>query len=309
MAKVGLVTVLFHSDNVLEGFISSLSNQTLDDYYLYIIDNTVNKETDKLLYDLLVCYGITKYVHLRNPGNYGVAKGNNQGIELSISDGNEYTLLLNNDIEFFDSDTIESLITVAKEKKEMIVVPKIFYHNTTVIWMAGGHFIKYRGVTVHVGEGMYDAPSFDTPSHFDYAPTCFMLINNLVFGDVGLMDENYFVYYDDTDFIYRSVEKGYKIFYYPKVQVFHKVSFSTGGNESLFSIYYGARNRIYFIFKNINWRFRFITLAYVITTSVIKLFKYNNHKRKQLVKGLIDGYTLYERSKSYLKGNKTTSLK
>ena len=52
------------------------------------------------------------------------------------------------------------------------------------------------------------------------------------------MDEKYFVYYDDSDFIYRTNESGYKIVYFPKAVVGHKVSISTEGRKKVYCFIY-----------------------------------------------------------------------
>jgi GT2 family glycosyltransferase len=49
-----------------------------------------------------------------------------------------------------------------------------------------------------------------------------------VIEEIGLMDEKYFAYYDDTDFVLRAIRKGYKLWYEPTIQINHKVSSSSG---------------------------------------------------------------------------------
>jgi GT2 family glycosyltransferase len=291
MPKVGLVTVLFKSDAVLEGFFKSLSIQSFKNYHIYLIDNDPSDATDNLVVELANRYSIEAYTHVRNPANYGVAKGNNQGIELSIGNGADYVLLLNNDIEFYQTDLISSMVERA-EKGEDMIIPKILYFDSKLIWMAGGKLLKNKGYTTHVGEDQPDAAEFNIDKHFTYAPTCFMLINKSVFKKVGLMDEKYFVYYDDTDFIYRAVSLGYQIYYMSKLVVLHKVSSSTGGNETLFSIYYVNRNRIYFIKKNFNGFYKISALLYTIFSRGIKLMLYNKQQRGKLIAGFRDGFKI-----------------
>jgi GT2 family glycosyltransferase len=285
--KIGLVTVLYNGKEVLEGFFKSLGKQTYKNSILYVIDNSPNKEAFDLAKKLAKDHNINaEFVY--NNANLGVAKGNNQGIELALKDKCEYVLLLNNDIEF-DANTIENMVTFAEENNEEIMVPKIYYYGTNKIWMAGGHISKLKGTTPHRGNMEEDLGQYDNIEYINYAPTCFMLIKKNVFENVGLMDEKYFVYYDDTDFVWRANKKGYKILYYPKVIVYHKVSFSTGGGESLFSIYYLTRNRIYFIKKNFSLFYRFISLSFFYTTRGIKYFLYNREQKNSLLQGLKDG--------------------
>lgn len=289
MPKLGLVTVLFNSNDVLEGFLKSISSQSFKDYHLYLVDNTPSEVTDHLITELVNKYQIVAYTHIKNTENVGVAKGNNQGIELSLESGSKYTILLNNDIEFEDESLIQQMTEEADLKNENMIIPKILFYDSMKIWMAGGTLLKYQGITKHVGEGEIDHGQFEDVKYFEYAPTCFMLIRNEVFRNVGLMDEKYFVYFDDTDFIYRAVKFGYKVLYLPKFTVLHKVSSSTGGGESLFTIYYGTRNRIYFIRKNLTGFTYFVSLAFTLSTRVIKFIQYDKLRRGKMIKGLFEG--------------------
>jgi len=288
--KIGLVTVLYNSKEVLVGFFESLAKQTYKNYVLYIIDNSPDDIALNEAKKLAQQHNIpTEFI--KNNANLGVAKGNNQGIEKSLEFGCDYVLLLNNDIEF-DENTIQNMLEYAEDKNESIIVPKIYYYGSNILWMAGGYISKIRGVTPHRGEGEEDHGQYDNIEYINYAPTCFMLIKSEVFLKVGLMDEKYFVYYDDTDFIYRANSLGYKIVYLPKCVVEHKISFSTGGGESLFSIYYLTRNRIYFIRKNFNLCYKLISLSFFYSTRVIKYFLYNAEQKKSLLKGLYKGWVV-----------------
>ena len=106
------------------------------------------------------------------------------------------------------------------------------------------------------------------------------------------MDEKYFVYYDDADFIYRCFKNGYRILFCYTTKVGHKVSHSTGGETSLFFIYYVLRNRIYFINKSYSFPFKIIPHIYTAITTSIKYFMYNSEQRKELIKAYKDGWKI-----------------
>ena len=292
MAKVGLVTVLYNSNEVLEGFFKSLSAQTFRDYKLYIIDNSPSAETDKVISQYTTSYPILEYIHIKSCNNIGVAAGNNVGIKAALEDASEYVLLLNNDIEFEQSDLIEELVNQAELRKESLVIPKILFYDSRKIWMAGGYLNKFRATSIHVGENRIDSEEFNQPKYFGYAPTCFMLIKASIFQEIGLMDEKYFVYYDDTDFIYRATLKKHKIYYMPQYKILHKVSSSTGGSESSFSIYYGNRNRVYFIKKHFGLFHRLVSYSYFLTSRIIKYFQYNKVKKEKLFQAIKDGFKM-----------------
>jgi GT2 family glycosyltransferase len=292
MAKLGLVTVLYNSDDVLEDFFKSLSIQLYKNYHLYIIDNSPSAGTDELITRLTEKYQIPAYTHIKNPDNLGVAKGNNQGIKLALENHLDYVLLLNNDINIKQAFLLGKLFDCAVSRDEDIVIPKILYYGTRKIWLAGGEFIHYKGTSRTIGDKDEDGVKYNIAGYTNYAPTCFMLISRKVFEKVGLMDEKYFVYYDDDDFILRATRRSFKIYYLPLLEVFHKVSFSTGGSESLFSIYYLNRNRIYYINKNYTFPLKQIALCYAVLTKGIRYLMYNKAKKQQLLKAFKQGFAM-----------------
>ncbi|HVT85792.1 MAG TPA: glycosyltransferase family 2 protein [Chitinophagaceae bacterium] len=288
MSKIGLVTVLYKSDEVLDGFFRTVSLQDYKDYCLYLIDNSVNDKTDTLIESLIKKFPVTAYKHIKNSDNIGVAAGNNAGIKIALSEGCSHILLLNNDIEIPQSFLFSNLVQISENKDESLIVPKIFYYPDKKIWMAGGYIDKLRALGVHYGYNKNDAPKYNIPMHVSYAPTCFMLIRKEVFEKVGMIDEKYFAYYDDTDFVFRAGLAGYKIYYEPSLYILHKVS-SIAGTESLFYVYYSNRNKIYFIRKNFRGFFKYFSLTYTLTSRVAFWLKYDKERKKKLIKGLRDG--------------------
>lgn len=285
--RIGLVTVLYNSNDVLPGFFESLSKQTYTNYHLYIIDNSPSVETDLLLNNLSVKYPMVDYVHLKSDTNLGVAKGNNIGIESARQAGVDYILLLNNDIEFYQVGLLEKMINMAVERNEKLLIPKILYYQSRTIWMAGGCFQTLLARTPHIGERKEDSPKYNIAKYVDYAPTCFMLISRDVFDAVGIMDEKYFVYYDDSDFIFRARKKGFKIYYIPFLEVFHKVSSSTGGRLSPFSVYYTNRNRLYYVRKH-HGLIHFSYIYILFSCIYAYLFRYDSKGKKALIKAIVD---------------------
>lgn len=290
--KMGLVTVLFNSASVLPGFFESLVKQQTDDYWLFIIDNSLDDVSYNASQKLIDACGMKNVTLIRNADNVGVAAANNQGIALSLEMGCEYILLLNNDIEFKNPDLLSEMVALAEKREEKLIVPKIYFFDSGKIWCAGGSFNRWIGTTNHTGEGSADNGQFDADNYTEYAPTCFMLIHHSVFEKIGVMDEKYFVYYDDTDFIWRANLAGYKIYYWAAGQVWHKVSSSTGGGTSPFSIYYGHRNRLYFIRKNFSLVPKIFAFSFFFLTRLLKLRLFTKKLFKPFLRGTRDGLTL-----------------
>ena len=172
-------------------------------------------------------------------------------------------------------------------------VPKIYFAGTNKLWFAGGKFNRFYGTTRHFGLRKDDSPKYNKQKEIEYAPTCFMLINAECFNDVGIMDERFFVYYDDTDFVFRSVIKNKKkLLYVPDSCIWHKVSYSTG-SDSDFGTYYRLRNRIFFAKKHNPYVFFFYitNLMYHFTVRNIKMIK-NRKKWNLCLKAMRDGWSI-----------------
>jgi GT2 family glycosyltransferase len=117
-----------------------------------------------------------------------------------------------------------------------------------------------------------------------------MLIDKKVFEKAGLMDEKYFAYYDDTDFVIRAGKSGYTVYYEPSVYILHKVSSSSGGADSLFYIYYSNRNKIYFARKNLKGLVKYFAISSAVLIRFFYLFRYDRMKRKKLIQAIKDGF-------------------
>lgn len=268
--RIGVVTVTFNSGQVLPDFLRCLWAQTHTDFLLYAIDNASRDTT----LDQLKQFRDERLIVIANPDNRGVAEGNNQGIRAALEAGCTSVLLLNNDTEF-DATLFERLATGLETFPCDMVCPKMFFFDEPDrIWAAGGYFqprLSYRAM--HYGEGELDRGQFDQARAVTYTPTCCVLIRAELFAKIGLMDARYFVYSDDTDFMYRALKAGSKLYYLPSATLLHKVGRLTGGDSSPFNIRYSVRNRAYFKLKHCsrlsawfwNWMYRAYYLAKFLT--------------------------------------------
>jgi len=266
MKKLGLVTVLFNSDEVLPDFFESLSIQTYKEFVLVLIDNTPTEVTKSIVDNLAKKYAL-KISYTPMNSNVGIAAGNNVGINTANKLGCEDIIILNNDICFNKPSLFESLVSLSQDQNKPIIAPKIYYHNNKILWYAGGKLVKWKGTVYHFGYSE-DTKELNIAGFTNYAPTCFLYVRGEVFNNIGLMDEKYFVYVDDVDFVYRALIKGYEIWYEPTLSLYHKVSTSTGGMESDFGLRFNTRNKIYFIRKFFKFPFFYTAQLFTIIAAI-----------------------------------------
>ena len=242
MARIGIVIVNYNGKDYQNDCIRSIYDMDYKDLEIIVVDSDSKDNSIKLLRD-----EFPKVHILEQNENVGVAKGNNIGIEYSLELGTEYTLIMNNDV-VLDSSMLSLL--VQKSQGKFVTVPKIFYYEpNNLIWFAGGDFDFRKGTVYHWGMRGMENGQFDEDFFINYSPTCCMLVPNHVFKLTGLMDEKYFMYYDDCDFCLRLLDCGVKLLFVHDAIMWHKVSSSTGGEMSPLSVYYMTRNRFYFIKK------------------------------------------------------------
>ena len=255
MDKIGLVTITFNSADVLQPFLDCVWSQSHENLLLYVVDNASNDATTSILKN----ESDTRLRVVHNETNFGVAKANNQGIEKALAEGCDQVLIINNDVEF-ENTLIEKLILVQNQQQCSLATPKMMYFdNPNHIWYAGSWFVKNKGyLPLHRGQRQLDKGQYNDTVQVQYAPTCCLLIKKQVFQDIGLMDEKYFVYFDDTDFSYRVwKDRRHKMFYYPDVKFYHKVGSLTNSfnkeSEKIFRgdffIQQNTKNHIYFLKK------------------------------------------------------------
>ena len=264
--KVGVVTVLFNSSSVLPGFLASLAAQQYQDFHVWAIDNASTDDSVAQCRD----QG-ERLTVIANPTNLGVAAGNNQGIYAALDAGCEFVLLLNNDVEF-GPPLFKQLIEGIHANSCAMTTPMMYYFDRPdVIWAAGGKFQPLLGYRCyHLQDGVKDVGQFTSPRCVQHAPTCCVLFKRSVFETVGFMDERYFVYHDDTDFMLRCLKADQRLFLLPHAKLQHKVSSLTGGAESEFSVRMGTRNRIYMLTKFLG---RSLAIPYVAGLALTYLFR------------------------------------
>ena len=289
--KIGIVTVLFNSSTVLDGFFASLAAQNMKDFHVWAIDNASTDDS------VALCRAQTEqFTVIANSTNIGVAAANNQGIHAALDAGCDYVLLLNNDVEFGPELFTLLLEGTTTCDCEMTAPIMYYFDRPRVIWAAGGKYQPLFGYRCyHLFDGVEDIGQFKSPYRAEHAPTCCVLFARSVFETVGFMDERYFVYHDDTDFMLRCWKAGLRLYILPTATLLHKVSSLTGGGESEFSIRFGTRNRIYMITKFLG---RLLAAPYFLSLAAIYWI------RRLLGRDTAEKYELKQRSlrQGYLMG-------
>ena len=225
--------------------IESLKKIDYEDYKIIVVDN--GSEDDSVL-EIRKQYPEIKIIE--NKKNLGFAGGNNVGIRYALENGADYVLLINNDTTV-EKDFLRELVKVGElNKSNGLLGPKTNYHSEqNRIWFAGGkvNWLKNKGT--HLGLDEIDSRQYDEIKKVDYLTGCCLLIKKEVIEKIGILAEDYFLYYEDTDFSLRAKNVGYDCVYVPKAKIYHKVSRSTSPGSSSY-IYYHVRNGLVMTKRN-----------------------------------------------------------
>jgi hypothetical protein len=185
---------------------------------------------------------------LENGQNLGYAGGNNVGLEYALAQGADYALLLNNDTQVAP-DFVRRLVDAAEGDPLIgMAGPTIYYYGQpNVIWSAGGRIDWQRGSTRMVGLDEPDEGQCGTePRRIDFVTGCALLVRRAVMERVGLLDERFFAYYEETEWCVRAGRAGFKIVHVPSARIWHKISPAARADSPLVH-YYMTRNRLLFL--------------------------------------------------------------
>jgi GT2 family glycosyltransferase len=210
--------------------LDSLRKLDYPNFEVLAIDNDPNHR----LGDLNFSYKITKLV---NAENFGFAGGDNVGIKYALENGADYVLLLNNDTVI--QPGFLKILVEAGEKDEKIGIlgPMIYKLSTNEPHFAGGKINWLYTGARHV------------PGAEDYITGACFLIKRKVIEKIGLMPEEYFLYFEDAEWCLKARRAGFSCKVVKEARIDHAVSKNT--REYSFSyIYYQYRNGLILAKRN-----------------------------------------------------------
>ena len=285
--KIGVILVNYNGALFNSDCIDSIKKSNYKNYEIIVVDNA---STDNSINILEENYK-DDIIIIKSKENLGFSGGNNLGIDYAISIGCNYILLLNNDT-IVDSNMINNMIDNADENT--VITPRInYYDNPNIIWSAGGKMLWRKGIPTQFGLGKSEDKKYDKDYNIEIATGCCMLIPVNIIKKIGKLCDDYFLYYEDTDLSIRIVRAGFKIKYLSSAFMYHRVSASTGGEESYIYIYYNTRNRLLFNNRH-NAKNKIFYIPYFYITRLLKIIKWIILGKRKLclatIKGIRDYY-------------------
>ncbi len=252
--KLGFVVVNYHSDadtlSIISDVVSCEKVENVE-VKIFAVDNSKSKdfESETKKFKEVV------YIESKK-GNIGFAAGNNLGIKRALKDGVDIICLINNDTQA-PKDLVRRIIESPITQNAVGVVggliyfaPGFEYHDKyqksdkgKVIWYAGGILDWNNVYGSHRGVDEVDKGQYSSIENTDFVTGCLFIVRANVLKNVGLLNEDYCLYHEDTDLNLRIKAAGYKLIIDPRIKIWHKVAQSSGIGSPL-NDYFLTRNRL-----------------------------------------------------------------
>jgi GT2 family glycosyltransferase len=200
-----------------------------------------------------------RLILIQNGANLGFAGGNNVGLRYALGDAEcQYFWILNNDTAV-TRDALSALVTYMKERPEVGICGSLTlsYRNPDEVLAHGG--MRYNPWTGRVAartRTKLDQVGSAQPS-MDYVNGASMLVSRPFLEQIGLMDESYFLYFEELDWAMRARGR-FALGYARDSVIYHKEGAVTGSStdrriRSLLSEQYLTRNRVLFARRYFPW--------------------------------------------------------
>lgn len=198
-------------------------------------------------------------VLIHTGANLGFSGGNNVGIEfIRRNRAFDQIFLLNNDA-LLTPGAVESMAETFVDPKVGMCGATVIYHHTPdrIQALGGSRFSPVFGRASHIGAGRMVTDARvreEVEQNLGYILGAALMISRACLDAVGLMEERYFLYYEEIDWATRARRAGFKLAYAPEAVIFHKEGGTIGSSanrakRSLLSEYYLLRSRLSFTRK------------------------------------------------------------
>ncbi|MDP3244849.1 MAG: glycosyltransferase family 2 protein, partial [bacterium] len=243
--KIAIIILYLNNYDALIACLQSCQNISYKNYEIILIENGSRFTPDLRANNGQMPFASLTIIH--NPENLGYARGNNIGIREALMIGADYILLLNDDT-VVSPDFLNILLDAGESNPDAgMLGPKIYYFDEPrKIWFAGAKFNSKSCALTTPGSDQLKGGTDLEPIESDYITGCALLINKAVIEKIGLLDYRYFLYWEDVDWGLRAKKAGFKNLVIPSAHIWHKVSLSSGGMDSLIRVYHKTRSHLLF---------------------------------------------------------------
>jgi GT2 family glycosyltransferase len=246
MSNINVVIPNWNGKDWIAPCLDSLRGQT------YRVDVTVvdNGSTDGSKELIKESYQEVRLIELDK--NYGVDAGLNAGIRPALKDNYEYIVLFNNDA-IAHKKWVEYLVNAAEDHKDAGIITGKFMRMDKKHLDSTAEIFYSWGVPGSRGRNEKDTGQYDNAEYVFGATAGASLYKSDLFKDIGLFDEDFFAYAEDSDISFRAQLKGWKIYYEPRAEAYHHIN-ATSSRVHGFHAYHTMKNLPLLFWKNVPFK-------------------------------------------------------
>lgn len=236
---ISIITVTYNNEKEIKQFLLSLKSAVNNfPTQIILVDNNSHDKTLEILEKNLSYF--KDLTLLKNKQNLGFTKAVNQG--LKIAEG-KYLLLLNPDIEL-PADLFHKLLPLFKKSAKIGIIAPQFINADGSIQPSCRRFPRHRDILFHVMGLIFLFPrsklfnywkmgDFDHQAQrlVDQPQGAFLLTHKQAFKEIGLLDEDFPMFFSDVDWCHRFIDKGWRILFTPEVKIIHYKGISVYKNR------------------------------------------------------------------------------
>ena len=255
--EVSVIIVNYNGERFLKECLDSLRAQIYTDFEVILVDNHSSDRSIEI-----VGQTYPEITLIQNSTNDGFARGTNDGIRASRG---RFILTLNNDTRLDPNFIDEILRPMAHEERVGICASKMLYPDGRI--NSTGTCISRSGAAWDRGMSEPDHGQYNQPGEVFGACAGAALYRKEMLDEIGLFDEDFFMYLEDVDLSFRARHAGWRCMFVPDAVAYHHHG-GTSGVGSDTAVYYGNRNIVWVAFKNFPRKLLLSSLPWVIGRTI-----------------------------------------
>jgi hypothetical protein len=256
MELISVIVLNYNGRGFLNGCLTSLASQTYSDFEVIVVDNGSRDGSPEYIEENYPWVRLAK-----NDENLGFAGGTNVGIRAAKG---EFIITLNNDSRA-DSRFIEELIKPMADPEVGVCAAKMLFPDGRI--NSAGICISRSGAAWDRGMFEPDRGQYEFMEEVFGACAGAALYRREMLDEIGLFDEDFFLYLEDVDLAFRARLAGWKCIYVPGARVIHHHG-GTAGVGSDLAVYYGNRNIVWYPIKDFPFRLLITSLPFIVARNL-----------------------------------------
>ncbi|MDD5005780.1 MAG: glycosyltransferase family 2 protein [Candidatus Omnitrophica bacterium] len=249
---ISVIVINFNGKDFVDRFFRSLLKTNYKEFEVIFVDNA---STDGSAEYVRNHFKDERIVMVRNNKNYGPSAARNIGFEKAKG---EYIAFLDNDTEV-DNEWINELVKVFENDPNIAVAQcKLLNMVERKKFDHAGDYLTPLGFLYERSRHCIDKGQFDKVEDILSAKSAATMIRSSVYRELGMYDDSYFIFLEETDFCFRAWLSGYRVVFVPRAVVWHAFNTPLKESKRYYSTYMirflGCRNYIMTLLKNLGCR-------------------------------------------------------